>query len=297
MTLLKTTALAAVVLTLVGAFTPPKPTRVYAVVATPDSPQKITLVTILDEKVVSRKNLPNPDGDWIYQAVADFDGDGNPTGMPDFLVRNPDDSCTIWIYGTGKPHAFKLNSVNIKAYRGSIGCGDFNRDKKMDLLWSVGNKFTGKWSFAYTPLDQKKITIGQMQEISKDKKTFTTTGMFREVGDFDGDGWADDLLIWDEKKDNCFDLYYTRDGRVIEHHRVREPGGKLLPYKFSGFGAAYPTDVNGDGISDIVISSTTKDWIVWIMKPDGIRKEVSKFNFSNAFETQKTTPTIAMGAG
>lgn len=127
----------------------------------------------------------------------------------------------------------------------AIDVGDVDQDGDTDVVASVTNSYTGYPSVRLWLNDgtgrfsdaSDRLGLGPLK-----KDTFV---LWARLVDFDADGWLD--LFIDGY--GPYDVLLNRGGRFLS---IGHPTGVFNDGECSG--ASHPTDVNGDGILDIVIA-------------------------------------------
>lgn len=174
----------------------------------------------------------------MAMTVADYNGDGSP----DIALCNYGDGEISIILGQ-KDGLFKLKG-NVKVGRLpiSVVSGDFNNDEKIDL--AVTLRF-----------HKLIILLGVGDGTFKLAEAYMASGTPANlvVGDFNNDKNLDIAIAFNAVKVNFIRLYYGNGDGTFQSP-VRISGGHQ-----SSFITSY--DMNGDGILDLISSSTMMDSI------------------------------------
>jgi uncharacterized protein (DUF608 family) len=169
---------------------------------------------------------------WSIAGVGDFDGDGKAD-----LVWKNGNTITIWTsIWTSSGGGFLQNT-----YVGSVasgwtltGIGDFDGDRKSDLLWfnSGTNTFT-IWTSNGTGGFQQNTYVDSV----------TSGWVLAGTGDFDGDGKDD--LAWFNSAINTFTVWISKGSNGFQRNASQ---GSVT----SGWRVAAIRDFNGDGRKDLL---------------------------------------------
>ncbi|GAB4530325.1 MAG: hypothetical protein Tsb0014_12930 [Pleurocapsa sp.] len=191
-----------------------------------------------------------PDSNWLLQAVADFNDDGNK----DLVWRNSQNgSNTIW-YMEGATKSDRATLDLLTDLNWNIeDTGDFNNDGNEDLIWR--NLQNGRTSIWYMD-DATKIGRASLAEFPN--SNWDLGG----VGDFNDDGNED--LIWRNLQDGRINIWYMNDATKIGRASLQEFPD--LNWDLEGV-----RDFNDDGNPDLLWRSyNTGENRVWLM--DGATK-------------------------
>lgn len=178
-------------------------------------------------------------------ALLDIDGDGKPelifTSAKKLGWANPDpqNSEAPWIFHAITPEG------EWQRYTHGIGVGDVNRDGRMDLL-----AHTGWWE---QPASLEGDPLWVFHAVD-----FGPGGAQMHVYDVNGDGLADVITSIEAHKYGLswFEQLKSTDGPTgWREHPItsRDPGEKLQGVQFSQPHALVLTDIDGDGLEDIVV--------------------------------------------
>lgn len=123
------------------------------------------------------------DTDWRIACVGDLDRDGRA----DLIWQHQDGRLAVWeMDGVTRRHGFLLTPGQIADLDWKIsGCGDFNQDGWLDLIWR--NQRDGRVSVWF--MNGSTLVDGQVFA-TVDEMDWQLGG----VGDLDDDGWPD--LLW-----------------------------------------------------------------------------------------------------
>jgi hypothetical protein len=191
-------------------------------------------------------------GDTI--ASADFDRDG----YSDLAVTGWEDDGVTLIYGSKKGLSTRVAYLVTEDERdnGGLAVGDFDKNGSPDLVATVGRNF---WIFSN--VGKGKVTAKAMTPPKRGD--FDDVGNLSPVvGDFTGDGNTDLALV-----DGT-----SYDRRGIAFLKGSKTGlGKAAFLALPGGDQATAADLNGDGKTDLIASSSGKVRI-YLGKADGLTK-------------------------
>lgn len=188
-------------------------------------------------------NPPSPQGGWRVFGAGDVDGDGKA----DMLLQYDTSLFAYWI----------MDGANVVRYsppfdrpQGAtlVARGDFNGDRKLDLVWQTGRALT-MWLG-----DGNGFTSRPVRDVAEG---WTVWGN----GDIDGDG-RDDLLLTQAAR--RYLAYWVMDGATPSRYSgiFRLPGEEPLGRRF---GPITVGDYNGDGRLDIVHARDTgQQLVMWL---------------------------------
>ncbi len=183
-----------------------------------------------------------------FAAVGDFDGDGRRNEV---LLR---DEAGHWFYYPmhgrySDPERRGLAGVPRDPVWRLAGVGDLNNDGKDDLLLRHAD---GRWRFV--PMDGRGPIAAERGMAHPSNLSNDPARRFAAIGDFDGDGYRDDVLLRDEDDGRWF--YYAMPGGSsdFEAHGPasvpRDPAWQL-----AGVG-----DLNSDGKDDLLLRHADGRW-------------------------------------
>ena len=191
----------------------------------------------------------------LSTAVSFVKNDFNGDGKSDILWRNP---------STGQVAIWQMDGTTLQAGTGFIsanpgldwqiaGTGDFNGDKKADILWR--NSFTGQ--AAIWEMDGTTLLAGT-GFISANPGTGWQIG---GTGDFNGDAKAD--ILWRNSSTGQLAIW-EMDGTTLLAGTGFISANPGASWQISGTG-----DFNGDGKADILWNnSSSNQTAIWLM--DGL---------------------------
>ncbi|MBU0456664.1 MAG: VCBS repeat-containing protein [Nanoarchaeota archaeon] len=201
-------------------------------------------------------SIPISPANWEFSGIGDFNNDGNA----DILWRQKTGS--MGVYG------WIMNDFNIienKAIAESIGpafeitgTGDFNGDKKTDLLFHNTN--TGILYIWF--MDGLNYTSTEEVKFNGASIPLSTDWEFSGIGDFNKDGKAD--ILWRQKTGSRSVYGWTmNDYNIIENKAIAESIGST--FEIIGVG-----NFNKDGKTDVLFhNSNTGKLHIWFM--DGLK--------------------------
>jgi Ca2+-binding RTX toxin-like protein len=186
----------------------------------------------------------------LKASTAAFYGDFNGDGRSDLLWQKNDGTITDWL-GTANG-GMTDNSANFFANAGDgwhiIATGDFNGDRRSDILWQKTDGTTTNWL---------GTASGGMTDNSS--HFFANAGAGWQIvgtGDFNGDG-RDDIL-WRKADGTITDWLGTASGGMSDNNT------NLFANAGAGWQVIATADFNGDGRDDILwqkADGTTTNWL------------------------------------
>jgi hypothetical protein len=207
-------------------------------------------VSFIDNPQAANNSIPS---NWQITAVGDFNRDGRD----DLAWRRDDGAFTTWL---AQPlGGFISNDVN--AWNDSIptswqvvGTGDFNGDRRDDLIWRRSDGAFTSW-----------LALSTGGFVSNDANAWADVPIEWQVvgtGDYNNDG-IDDVL-W-RRSDGALTNWLGQHGRSF----VSNDASALTAFSKSWFvlGAG---DFNGDGRADLLWDNEdTGSRTTWLGDPDG----------------------------
>jgi hypothetical protein len=221
-----------------------------------------------DGSVSRDVGLPAPDG-FRVQGVGDFNGDGRD----ELVIRRANESGEAHILVVGPTGALTADLALPQGAPGwsLIGVGDFDGNRKSDLLWRRSNG-TGElriWSMdGGTLLSDSAVAqvVGEPYPRAYIWGTIQTSPEWKVygVGDFDGDGRSD--IVWRRTDDSREARIWTLDG----DHLKADIG--LAPAD-SGQRIMAVRDFNRDGKADLLwrAANETGAAHIWLLDGQGGR--------------------------
>jgi len=226
------------------------------------------------QRVTGRATVLGEDGSATFigppfsiVGAGDFNGDGKA----DILWHNSSTGETqIWFMDGQKVtgRATVLGEDGSATFIGPpfsiVGAGDFNGDRKADILWH--NRSTGETQIWF--MDGQRVT-GRATVLGEDGSATFIGPPFSIVGtgDFNGHGKAD--ILWHNSSTGETQIWFMDGQRVTGRATVLGEDGSATfigpPFSIVGAG-----DFNGDGKADILWhNSSTGETQIWLM--DGPR--------------------------
>ena len=152
----------------------------------------------------------------------------------------------VWLKGSLRSGLVNVGAICLALFSASILAGDFNGDRKEDIL--LRNTSTGAVSIWLMNGGTVQSAVGGWIVASD----WVVQGM----GDFNGDGKSD--ILWRNKSTGVISIWLMNGGTIAS-----TVGGQSVPLDWVVLGVG---DFNGDGKSDIVWrNQTTGQVTFWLM--------------------------------
>jgi hypothetical protein len=186
---------------------------------------------------------------------SDFNGDG----FSDIVWRDPVGGGNfVWYLQDGVPiGSDALLSVDATGYS-IAGIGDLDADgKEDDLVWY--NSYNGKATFWFTEtVDGELTVVGGADQLP----LVGDSWQVQQLGDFDGDGYQDDLF-WYDPDNRAASIWYTDDGQLVGGGFVEEVEALDENWAVDAVG-----DFDGDGFQDDLVWRNSLDGsnYIWFME-------------------------------
>jgi hypothetical protein len=186
--------------------------------------------------------------------------DFNQDGMSDILWRNADlGKTSVWYLQDGTPTTGTPITPSVPGANYIIaGIGDLDADgKEDDIVWRETTQGrTIFWYMEYVNGTPQLVDGGPLA--LEPGFTWALEG----VGDFDGDGYQDDLM-WSDPVGELASIWYTNDRQVVG-------GGPIQATQEleSGWGVAAVGNFDNDGLTDDLVwrNSQSGEAMIWLME-------------------------------
>ncbi|MBF0292065.1 MAG: VCBS repeat-containing protein [Nitrospinae bacterium] len=228
--------------------------------------------------------------DTATSPTSDFDGDGKS----DILFRDAVTGQTqAWIMDGVTVTSNLVTSLNAGAYSSTIGwqaqgIGDFDGDKKYDLLW----RDSASGQVAVWTMNGADVVTTSLASMSPGAYTATTGWQIQGIGDFDGDVKSD--ILWRDAGTGQTAIWFMSGSTVMSSSNTNVSAGAYTAtagWQVHGVG-----DFNGDGKSDILWRQIgTGRTAIWFM--DGAFKSGGGYTNVHAGAYTATTGWQIHGVG
>jgi Tol biopolymer transport system component len=164
---------------------------------------------------------------WSIVATGDFNGDG----YGDILWRNTNGDTSIWLMTGSGTQVQVLSATDLGGVPTSWSVaqtGDFNGDRKTDIVWHNSNGDTSIWLMTSSGT--------QVQVLSAtDFGVIPTSWNIAGTGDFNGDGMSD--ILWSNTNGDTSIWYMTATGTQMQVFSVSDLGVVLPSWVAQNAGA------------------------------------------------------------
>jgi hypothetical protein len=236
---------------------------------------------------------------FAYTAAFDISnaGDVNGDGLDDIIMgvqkdRSANEGYACVVFGKTNNTAIELSNIAngiggfvIKSQSESqyslykvSAAGDVNGDGYGDLLMANIADVASRVGFAYvvfgkstgTPVDPAGIASGSSSQgfvIHAESATNSKISSLTSIGDINGDGLADLMIGLPSAPsgERCYVVYGKSSPTAVELSAIAEGNGGFVLEGISsiserfGFSISNAGDVNGDGLTDLILGASTSD--------------------------------------
>jgi M6 family metalloprotease-like protein len=244
-----------------------------------------------DRSFTTTKCADSPaDSNVAKSAVSDFDGDGKS----DILFRDAVSGQTAeWMMNGANVTSSALTSMNAGAYTSTSGwqaqgIGDFDGDKKYDLLWR--DSATGE--LAVWTMNGATVVTSATTSVNPGAYTSTAGWQVQGIGDFDGDGKSD--ILWRDTATGQTAIWFMNGAVVSSSSNTNVSAGAYT--STTGWQVHGVGDFDGDGKADILWRHAgTGKTVAWLM--NGATKTGGGYTNVQAGAYTSTTGWQVQGAG